>query len=128
MVTVAGVVLAQLVHLGLEHIVIDLVVAQQTFFYSHTLDGMSHIDFAWLEKCHAAHVVVHLGEPLGIGQHELVHQCAIELRCQEIALDLGCIFSKALPDDVLEACGQEQEQQVELAHGFVDELAGATSQ
>ena len=114
-VAVAGVVLAQLVHFGLEHIVIDLVMSQQAFLHVHALDGVCHIDFAGLEQGHAAHVVVHLGEPLGIAQQELVHQRAIELRYQEVALDFGNILGKALAYHVLESGGQEQEQQVEFA-------------
>ena len=126
--TVAGVVLAQFVHLGLEHVVVHVLVAEQGLANAHAFDGMRHVDFAGLEEGHAAHVVVHLGEPLGIAFHEVVHQRAVELRCQEVALDLGCILGEALTDDVLESCGQEQEQQVEFAHGLIDELTRAVTQ
>ena len=127
-VAVAGVVLAQLVHFGLEHVVIDLEVSQQTFLDVDALDGMGHVDFARLEEGDAAHVVVHLGEPLGVTQQEVVHQGAVELGCEEVALDFWCVLGKSLSDDVLESRGEEQEQQVELAHRFIDELARAPSQ
>ena len=113
MVAVFWIIFAQFVHLGLEHVVVDLVVSQQAFFHTHALDGMSHVDLAGLEQRYAAHVVVHLGEPLGIPQHELVHQRAVELRYEKVALDFGRVFGKALPDDVFESRGEEQKQQVE---------------
>ena len=125
---VGRVVLAQLVHLGLEDVIVHFVVSQQALAYAHALDGMCHVDFAGLEQCHAAHVVVHLGEPLCVAQQELVHQGAVELRGQEVALDLGDILGETLTDHVLETCCQEQEQQVELAHRLIDEPAGVVSQ
>ena len=89
---------------------------------------MGHIDLARLEERHAAHVVIHLGKPLGISLEEVVDQRAVELRSEEIALDLGRVLGEALSDDVLEAGGQEQEQQVELAQRLIDELARAATQ
>ena len=48
-VAVTRIVLAQFVHLSLEHVIIDLEMAQQTFLHIHTLDGVGHVDLAWLE-------------------------------------------------------------------------------